>query len=140
MSTLHLIKVAFSIIINHGCPLYQGEIVKFSDYQKTELGTEVEVESTFPNFSTSCCLISRWSPPFQRSSSLQLSAPGLPGSALPAAYHTSTGLASCTTVGPPPVPPMGPEVRMRGTGPLLPLPTAVFLDRTASTVASALSE
>ena len=57
--------------------LFQGEIVKFSDYQKTEMGTEVEVDFHLFKFSTSSYFISRWSPPFQRSSSLHLLAPVL---------------------------------------------------------------
>ena len=62
--------------------LFQGEIVKFSDYQKTEMGTEVEVDFHHFRFSTSSYFISRWSPPFQRSSSLHPLAPVLlPGSA-----------------------------------------------------------
>ena len=39
--------------------LFQGEIVKFSDYQKTELGTEVEVNFhilLLSRFSTSCLI------------------------------------------------------------------------------------
>ena len=91
--TISIIPCISIIIINNNmisrssdssslATLFQGEIVKFSDYQKTEMGTEVEVDFHHFRFSTSCCFISRWSPPFQRSSSLHPLAPVLlPGSA-----------------------------------------------------------
>jgi len=88
----------------------QGEIVKFSDYQKTELGTEVEVESTFPEEQFSPPPSSHAPPWFGPSGSL-------PHLNRPCLVHNGGIVPACPThgprggphagVGPPPPPPNG---------------------------------
>ena len=88
----HCLVVSLSLWLScKYCP-NQAEIVKFSDYQKRELGTEVEVESNFPE--------EQFSPhPTSRAPWFGASSGSLPHLNRPCLVHNG-GPPTCPTHGP----------------------------------------